>query len=80
MAKKTYNRKVGFYVSEELYQRLNHLIEWGERTRVLTKLVEWLCDKIEKHGTSAYVVLLKEDEVDQLLETKKSKEQKDGDY
>ena len=55
------------YFREELYQRLNRLFEWGERNRVLVNVLEWLCEKIEKHGRNALVVLLREDKFDELV-------------
>lgn len=60
-------RRVSIQVDEELYQRLNRLFEWGERNRVLVNVLEWLCEKIEKHGRNALVVLLREDKFDELV-------------
>ena len=60
-------RRISIQVDEELYQRLNHLFEWGERNRVLVNVLEWLCEKIERHGRKALVVLLREDKFDELV-------------
>lgn len=60
-------RRISIQVDEELYQRLNRLFEWGERNRVLVNVLEWLCEKIERHGRKALVVLLREDKFDELV-------------
>lgn len=60
-------RRVSIQVDEELYQRLNRLFEWGERNRVLVNVLEWLCEKIEKHGRNALVILLREETFDELI-------------
>lgn len=60
-------RRISIQVDEELYQRLNRLFEWGERNRVLVNVLEWLCEKIERHGRNALVVLLREDKFDELV-------------
>lgn len=64
-------RRVSIQVDEELYQRLNRLFEWGERNRVLVNVLEWLCEKIERHGRNALVVLLREDKFDELVTMRK---------
>ena len=64
-------RRISIQVDEELYQRLNRLFEWGERNRVLVNVLEWLCEKIERHGRNALVVLLREDKFDELVTMRK---------
>ena len=64
-------RRISIQVDEELYQRLNRLFEWGERNRVLVNVLEWLCEKIERHGHNALVVLLREDKFDELVTMRK---------
>lgn len=61
------SRRIAIQVDEELYQRLNRLFEWGERNRVLVNILEWLCDKIEKHGKNALILVLREDNFDELV-------------
>lgn len=68
-------RRISIQVDEELYQRLNRLFEWGERNRVLVNVLEWLCEKIERHGRKALVVLLREDKFDELVRMRRE----DGD-
>lgn len=65
-------RRVSIQVDEELYQRLNRLFEWGERNRVLVNVLEWLCEKIEKHGRNALVILLREKTFDELITMRRS--------
>lgn len=60
-------RRISVQVDEELYQRINKLFEWGERNRVLVKVLEWLCEKIEKHGKNALIILLREDNFNELI-------------
>lgn len=73
--KDPYTRKLGVLVPVDLYERINKCFEWGERTRVLNKVLEWVVEKIEKHGKGALVILLREDNFDELLKTM---EKKDG--
>lgn len=65
-------RRVSIQVPEELYQRLNKAFEWGERNRVLTNVLEWLCEKIEKHGKNALIILLREETFEELLTMRES--------
>lgn len=60
-------RRISIQVDEELYQRLNRLFEWGERNRVLVNVLEWLCEKIEKHGKNALIILLREETFEELI-------------
>lgn len=60
-------RRISVQVDEELYQRINKLFEWGERNRVLVKVLEWLCEKVEKHGKNALIILLREDNFNELI-------------
>lgn len=60
-------RRISIQVDEELYQRVNHLFEWGERNRVLVNVLEWLCEKIEKHGKEALIVLLRDKHFEELV-------------
>lgn len=64
-------RRVSIQVDEELYQRVNKLFEWGERNRVLVKVLEWLCEKIELHGRNALIILLREETFDELITMRK---------
>lgn len=70
-------RRISIQVDEELYQRLNRNFEWGERNRVLVNVLEWLCEKIEKHGHNALIVLLREDKFDELVSMRRLE---DGDH
>lgn len=60
-------RRISIQVDEELYQRLSNCFEWGERNRVLTRMLEWLCEKVERHGKNALVVILREDDFGELV-------------
>lgn len=60
-------RRISIQVDEELYQRLSKCFEWGERNRVLTRMLEWLCEKVERHGKNALVVILREDDFGELV-------------
>lgn len=64
-------RRISIQVDEELYQRVNKLFEWGERNRVLVKVLEWLCEKIEKHGKNALIILLREENFNELITMRK---------
>lgn len=74
--KDPYTRKLGILIPVELYERVNKCFEWGERTRVLTRLLEWVVEKVEKHGKEALIILLREDKFEALL--KKSEEKESG--
>lgn len=65
-------RRISIQVDEELYQRLNRLFEWGERNRVLVNVLEWLCEKIEKHGKNALIILLREETFEELITMRSS--------
>lgn len=71
MSKEPY-RKISIQVPEELYERLQKNFEWGERNRVLNKVLVWVCDKVERHGSNALIILLREDEFEALLQMRKS--------
>lgn len=60
-------RRISVQVDEALFQRLNRCFEWGERNRVLTRMLEWLCEKVELHGKNALVVILREDDFGELV-------------
>lgn len=60
-------RRISIQVDEGLYQRLSGCFEWGERNRVLTRMLEWLCEKVERHGKNALVVILREDDFGELV-------------
>lgn len=64
-------RRISIQVPEELYQRLGRCFEWGERNRALLRLIEWVCEKIEKHGKDALIIFLREDEFDKLVKMTK---------
>lgn len=66
------SRRISIQVDEELYQRLQKCFEWGERNRVLVRVLTWLCEKIEKYGQNALVVLLREDKFDSLVKMRDS--------
>lgn len=68
---KPYYRKISIQVPEELYERLQKNFEWGERNRVLNRVLEWLCEKIEKHGSNALAVLLREDKFEALVQMRR---------
>ena len=77
--KKAYShkdRRLSLSISEELYQRLNNCFEWGEKNRVLTRVLEWVCDKVEQHGIGALLYLLREADIDNLANFKKDEEGK----
>lgn len=59
-------RQINIEVSEELYQRFNRCFEWGEKNRTLVKVLEWLCDKVERKGIHALLYLLRESNIDSL--------------
>lgn len=56
-------RKVGVIVPADLYDRLSRAFEWGERSRVLTRVLEWMCEKVEKHGKDALILFLREEDI-----------------
>lgn len=67
MKNEDHYRKIGILIPVELYNRLNKCFEWGERTRVLTNILEWTCDKIEKHGSTALIAFLREKDFGKLV-------------
>lgn len=79
-----YQRKIGFLVTEELYNRFCRQFEWGERSKIFVRVIEWLTEKVEKHGKEALVVLLREENFDKLVKMLKEdascRGEKDGDY
>jgi len=64
------SRRISTLVSEELYQRLQRNFEWGERNKVVHRVLEWLCEKIERHGRDALVLILREEDFTELANLK----------
>lgn len=69
-------RKISIVIPQPLYKRLDSLFERGERNRVLNRVIEWVCEKIETHGKEALIVLLREENFDSLVALHKGKEKK----
>lgn len=70
-------RKISIVIPQALYKRLDSLFERGERNRVLNRVIEWVCEKVESHGKEALIVLLREENFDSLVALhKKGKEKK----
>lgn len=59
--------KLGIIIPIDLYNRLSRCFEWGERTRVITRILEWTCEKVEKHGKEALIVFLREGDLSELV-------------
>lgn len=78
MAEKPIYRRITIQLTNEQYERLNGVFEWGERNRVLSNLIEWLCDKVEVHGKNALIILLREQKFEELVTMSKKKEEGDG--
>lgn len=60
-------KRIAVLVPIELYHRMNRCFEWGERNRTLVRMIEWLCEKIETHGQSALMLILREGHLDDLV-------------
>ena len=67
MATDEHYKRLAIMVPIDLYYRMNRCFEWGERNRTLVRVLEWLCEKIETHGTAALMLLLREGKLDELV-------------
>lgn len=65
--KDPYTKRVSIAVPTPIYERLNTTLQWGERNRILVRLIEWMLDKIEAHGKEALILLLRESDLNDLL-------------
>lgn len=77
MAKEKSEYKIGVRISPELYKRLNKHFEWGEKSRIITHVLEWMCDKVEELGPGALMVFLRGGDLLDII--KKEEEKEDGD-
>lgn len=71
---KPHYRRITVQLTEEQYQKLTDIFEWGERGRVLSNLIDWICDKVDIHGKKALIILLREKKFEELLTMKKDRE------
>lgn len=62
-----YNHRLSIVVPNDLYDRFYKQFEWGERNRVLVKVIEWIVNKIDEHGRDALFLLLREGDLDSLM-------------
>lgn len=60
-------QRITVTVPRSLYQRLLNNFEWGERGRIISLVLNWICDKVEAHGKNALVLLLREGDLDELV-------------
>lgn len=77
-ARDPYNKKISILVPMELYNRMTNCLEWGERNKVFLRVFEWMIEKIEKHGTEALILLLRENDMQKLVDMGIQKEGQDG--
>lgn len=66
-------RRISIDVSEDLYNRLNRVFEWGERNRALTGILEFVVRAMEEKGVEALAVFSRTGKYTDLLK-------KDSDY
>lgn len=62
-----YTKRISIAVPVNIYNRLNKTLQWGERNRILLRLIEWMLDKIDNHGKDALILLLRESDLNDLL-------------
>lgn len=54
-----YTKKICFDLPIDTYNRLDKVLAWGERNRVMVHIVEWMLEKIDKHGQIALLLFLR---------------------
>lgn len=74
--KDPYNKKISILVPMPLYNRMTNCLEWGERNKVFLRVFEWVVEKIEKHGVEALALLLREDDMQKLVDMGISRQSK----
>lgn len=62
-----YNRRLSIVVPNDLYEKFYKHFEWGERNRVMVKVIEWIVNKVDEYGRDALFLLLRDGDLDQLV-------------
>lgn len=60
-------KKISILLPNDTYERLNKLFERGERNRVVVNVLDWMCEKIERHGRDALIVFLREKDFNEVV-------------
>lgn len=66
-----YNHRLSIVVPNDIYERFYSQFEWGERNKVLVKVVDWITHKVEEYGQDALFLLLRDGDLDQLIKLSK---------